>query len=1032
MVQHGGATTRTLETLPQRPPTPPRESENAEQRPSLFSRIFSKGLGTQTPNISPKSSAESLDTPSDRSHKKVVWSTSTDYNDPPEARCRNSPLSNQILRPLPPSSDRKPPKSILKPYNGAIPLNRTSSLNRSAPPHTYASFAIMLESIAKQLAGEDRMSKLDAYMSLSGVLKATENIPDPKALKDKIGLLAQFIQRDMTAQLAPGTPDAVLINNALILLASLLWKAESLPPDFCVFLLDHSIATFEDSSVSKDVAKHLMFIVGQQNFSSMIMTSDRAARLLKASHEIERHVRGKSIVLGRLGIYKKLLKQAKQSMISNNDWLKDLFEDMLTNVKDVRNPVIGFGFEAALQLGTQAKVSRGVMELFQAPQEKGKYADYFAGRLNGMIQAKQDVACVPQMWSVVILFLRSRPLQLEQWEFMNPWFQILQKCFNSSDPEVKRQANFAWNRLVFAIRPDEKTSPLFIKMLHQPFMGQLKRKNVGKHAKDMFQVTIGSICNLLYYTMKPGASSAQLDLYWDSYVAQLIGKLLASNDGEQSPQKGFQAMEGVNQAIEILRALLDPSLKQATISWKPDRAMISELMRTEELSLLDSKWVRKNCERVLDVLEPLLEYRFVDLGKNQNPVKDLWKGFLLSLAAAGAKEIKVSNETMASVARIFTMLRGFWQRCPQQKAGTENGDPAAFLDSFVYLVTESVNVLGILPFTEKKLSINDQNTFTVVATPSTHSGRIPKTVKSPIHYLITLLAGPTANVRCNATYKSAVRDILSPFFEARTSRSSRIEFCQDLVQCLPASNPNSNGVASETVWCALADFLAAAIGEKDDANSHATNSSGSHSQPLGISFRNIVRVLEYGLTSLVSEAFSHWESLFKIVSGYIKSEVGVGGHALCLIEPLARALQDQQDRVDTQSLVGICLALVNDACYPVDAQSLEAARRKLWGTPSTGPKSPIDPYKYLYSAINIYLGKSYDTYSRGILSSDEFISCVRDLIWRCPDSNLLNLLSMIGDGAACWIKDPEDILTPGASSSSKAGSARHPNRELDN
>lgn len=1010
MVVPGGSATRILETLPQRPPTPPRESENAESRPSLFSRIFSKGLGAQTPpNISPKSSAESVGTPPDRSHKKVGWSTSTDYNEPPEVVRKNSSFPNQILRPLPPSSDRKPPKSILKPYNGVIPVNRTSTLSTSAPPHTYASFAIMLESITRQLAGEDRMSKLDAYMSLSGVLKATENIPDPKALKDKMGLLSQFIQRDMTARSAFGAPDTILINNSLILLASLLWKAESLPHDFCVFVLEHCIASFEDPSVSKDVAKHLMFIAGQQDFSPKIMTPERALRLLKASHQIEQHVKGKSIVLGRLGIYRKLLKQARPSMISNTDWVEDLFEDMLTSVKDVRNPVIAFGIEAAAQLGTESKVSRAVMELFQAPHEKGKYIDYFTGRLNSTIQAKQDVACVPQMWSVVILFLRSRSSQLEQWEFLKPWLQILQKCFNSSDPEVKAQANFSWNRLVFAIQPDEKTNPMFVKMLHQPFLGQLKRKNVGKHAKEAFQVTTGSICNLLYYTMKPGAPFAQLDLYWDAYVSPLVGKLLAGHDDKQSPEKGSSVSEGPNQAIAILQALLDPSRRQTTTSWKIDRAMSTDLMQADELSPLDSKWIRKNCERVLDVLEPVLAQRFADLGANQSPVRNLWKAFLLSVAAAGAREIKVSNETMACVAKIFTLLNKFWHNCPQQMDLAGDGEPSAFLDSWVYLLTESITVLGVLPFTEKKLSIGQQNTFAVVATPSTNSGRTPQTVKSPIQYLITFFAEPTANIQYNTTYMLAIRQILKPFLEARSSRSSKIEFCQDLVQCLPSPGFITNRAASEAVWCVLSHLLATTLKEKDDANNHTNASSGSHSQPLGASFRNLDRVLEYGLISLFFEATPDWETLFRALSDYVKSEAGDGGQALCVIDPLARSLRDQYISTEAKSFVRLCSTLVKAACYPVDAQSLEAARRKLWGSVPAGPKSSsFDPYRNLYGTINFYLEKSYEVCDDDIPEQGALLSSVADLVRRCPDSVILNLLVTIGDGVAMRIENARD------------------------
>ncbi|KFY38873.1 hypothetical protein V494_04170 [Pseudogymnoascus sp. VKM F-4513 (FW-928)] len=1010
---------RSLDTLAPRPPTPPRDSEPSEPtpRPRLLRRILSMGLGTKTPpNASPQStgqspSASAISTPSDRSHKKVGWVSVADADgrEDPDVLNASTRLSNQILRSLPPSSDQKPPKSILKPYNGAvIPVNRTLGLDKSAEPLTDKGFAVMLESVAKQLAGGDRMSRVDAYMSLSGVLKATGDVPDAKSLRDKMGLLTQFVQRDMTAQLPSGAPDTVLINNSLILLASLFWKSEPLPVDFSVFVLEHAITTFEDAQVSKDVAKHLMFVVGQQNFSPKIMTPERAARVLKATHEIAEHVRGKSIVLGRLGIYRKLLKQAKPSMVTNTDWLKDIFEDMLVSVKEVRSPVIAFGFEAALQFGTQLKVSRAVVELFQSPNEKmEKYGKYYASRLNTAIQNKQDVPSIPQIWSVVTLFLRSRPSQLEHWEFMTPWFQTLQKCFNSGDPEVKREANFAWNRLVFAIRPDEKTGPRYIKMLHQPFIGQLNRKNSSKQGKEMFQVTISSICNLLYYTLNPAASHAQLSLYWDSYVVPLIGKL-SSTIGEQSPAKGTPSMDCVEQAIEILRSLL--SMQSSPAPWKQDRAMAAELVKPSELPSLDSKWVRKNCVRVLDVMEQLLEQRFADLGKAQSPATELWRGFLMTVAAAGAKEIKVSNETMECVARIFTMLRRFWQKGPQPAKQREAMDPAAYLDGMVYLITESVSILGILPFTEKKLSVTEQNAFLAVATPSSH--RLPKTIKSPLQYLIILLVEAASDLQCSTTYKSAVRAILNPFYEARTSRTSRIEFCQDLVQCLPEAVRGTDVSAAETVWCVLADMLALAIGETDDAHSH-TPSSSANKQQEGNVLRGIVRVIEYGLTSVVSEGIPHLETLFRAASRYIRAEVGDGGHALCLVDPLARCLGDQLGRTDVRALAGMCAVLVGDACYPVDAQSLEAARRRLWGASTNSPKpATTDPYKYLYGTVNLYLEKCYEECGGDPGSADALLAGVTVLIERCPGAHSLDLFAAVGGGGACWIEDAKAVVKP--------------------
>ena len=181
MVQPAASFSRILPNI--RPPTPPQELDSECKPPNLFSRLFTTRevkQTSQTSNITPNSSSESP-TQAERLKKRVAW------ND-------DKPSLESTVQPVPTSSgERKPIKSILKPYNSIGPKAKLS------PPHTYANLAAMLESVAQQLAGKDRSSKMDAYTTLSGVLKASENVPDVRALKEKMGLLLSFIRRDSTA-----------------------------------------------------------------------------------------------------------------------------------------------------------------------------------------------------------------------------------------------------------------------------------------------------------------------------------------------------------------------------------------------------------------------------------------------------------------------------------------------------------------------------------------------------------------------------------------------------------------------------------------------------------------------------------------------------------------------------------------------------------------------------------------------------------------------------------------------------------------
>ena len=213
MVQPGLSTTRLLENLPPRPATPPRESDHdgVHLEPSKLSRKFSRIYEEHsTAENSPNSSAEASQGLSGKSLKRVAWSARTEYED--HSHKDSTPL--HTLRQVPSSGELKPAKSILKPYNGVNVVDRRSSITKLAAPHTYPDFATMLESIIQQLAGEDRSSRIDAYLTLSGVLKASDNVPDPKALKDKISLLTQFIQRDISARNSSGALDTCLLYTS--------------------------------------------------------------------------------------------------------------------------------------------------------------------------------------------------------------------------------------------------------------------------------------------------------------------------------------------------------------------------------------------------------------------------------------------------------------------------------------------------------------------------------------------------------------------------------------------------------------------------------------------------------------------------------------------------------------------------------------------------------------------------------------------------------------------------------------------------
>lgn len=842
---------------------------------------------------------------------------------------------------------------------------------------------------------------MDAYTTLSGVLKASENVPDVRALKEKMVLLLAFIKRDLTAKTSTGALDTTLIVNALVLLSIFLHKpaiADSFTTDFSTYLVDHAIKTFQDVSMSKDVAKHLMLVLAEQKFSSKIMNGDRVFRMIASLHDIENYVKGKSIVMGRINIYRTLLRQSKPYMIINTDWMQDLFGDMFSTVKETRASAVTFGLEAGFLLGTESKVTRAFMDLFSADLgDDRKFGEYYIGRLKAMIEGKHDVASVPQIWSVPILFLRGKTRQLEQWVFIQPWLGIIQECFNCSDQQAKSEANLAWNRLVFAVQPDEKTSSHTMTLLYKPLREQLKRKSKGRKA------AIGSLCNLLYYSLKPTSTYTQLDLYWDRYIMEAVSKALPP---QNTPASNLElARQDLMDACRILAGLFDSVTPR---TWSETRAADAcgkeTVMETTELPALDSKWLRKSAGRVFPIISPLLEKLFWDLGEETETITTLWKAYITSISSPAIKEVKVANETMSCVAHIFGLLYKIWQIGPkslQTVPPSESALSADFLSSFETIVSTTITGLGLLPFTEKLLSIGSQHEFVVIATPSHQPKKARGDPRCPLHHLLVLLTTVSPDLKYDRNFSQMVHRILSPFVDARPSKRAKLDVILDLLGLLPAESNEP----CRMIWSVLADLATSVTDTRDSASSGV---SGMSDQPLGADYRKALRMLELGVDLSPTEPLHCWKILFEALVTSATIDAGESGRAIAVIEPLGRFLQLKYSNIDGQSNSRSHIyfrTLLSKATYPKDRQAFDAARRKLWGT-SAAKTSSFDPYSVLYDYMRESLGKAYATFATGLsLEYSDMVTATTSLLSHCPNALLANTLVKLQCGIASWIKD---------------------------
>jgi len=969
-----------LESLPPRPPTPPRETHHETR---AAARLVLGPADTRSnvhtpPGIQSPGGSITTNSTTRRSRKKVEFSAKAEYRDPPvlpegEAAKAQHPTPVSL-----PRSASKPVKSILKiTHHFANPLGSTNG-HSGDPSNSDTSLAEMLESTIQQLAGGDRDSKVDAYVMLTRACKTSNNLPDRVALQEKMGLFTQFIQRDITTRSQEGAADASLGNHALNLLITFLGfpaVASAITNDFGVFVIDHCIRSFEDASVPKDVARHLMKVISVQNFSAKVMTPDRVGRLISSLHNISEHINGKSIIMSRVVIYRKLVKQCKQLMVLHSEWLPDLFTDMLSNLKEIRVSAINLGLEASFSIGHEKQLSRKVVEMFDTPvSEESRYIELYQQRLQAMAKDKNESAVVPDIWSVVILLLR---IPLSRWDGCKPWLEIMQSCFNSSDFPTKINANRAWGRLVFLMQSEERGFARRLPTLINPLTSQLRRRGPGKMTEDLRNTIWGGICNLFYYVFKPTTKPALLDTYWECGVKPIFTTLL-------DPKVEVEN-DNIRRASLILGGLFDCRTPRR---WRDDRIVENSLIRPEELPAIDAKWVRGNANKVFEVVGLILEKDFLALAQKESATHKLWQALVTTVASAASKEIKVSKDTILFMTEAFNVLQKIWGRGLGDN--TQELRAAEFLVGAREFLQTMIDSLGHLPFTEK---------------PGKNHG----SAKAPLYNLFSTLSALPPGVPDDDEFVKFFDSIFSSFFASKGDKA-KMDLAQELLAMIPMESPRPYGP-----WVLVSLKITAWLGSGQ--SSHLSTASGNET-PVGNEYREIVRVLERGFRSTPNLPWERWESLFYALFARVRDETGDAGFGHVAIEPLAKSLLDvfavRGPKAPAETAVRCVTELLSVATQPRDRQAFEAARRRLWGTSLAGGRSSsFDVFDHLYKAVSEALGCLYEDYSaEDSASAIRLLKELGGFFDRCNRQLFLKAMVGVQDGLLSWIHDARRVLSP--------------------
>lgn len=836
----------------------------------------------------------------------------------------------------------------------------------------------MLDMILLQLAGADIQIRLDAYSTLSSALKAYAELPNCHMTKEKIQALVGFIRTDLTRQNGRpvGPSETNLMLQALKLLVTIVWDktlSVHLTDSHRSFVLDHSTRILEERKMPKAVILHYLHLLSTQEFSSRIMTTGRAVRLLEVLKDLPEHIKGNGVILERLMVYYRILEQAKSAFKSRlSCWIAQLLTALTCSVADIRKKAIGLGNRVTTVLCSSTTVATALRDMMESSgEQEDVLSSTICKRLGKMMKTVDEARQVPQVWAVVMLLLRGLQQKVNDWQRLHDWLRIIQKCFNCSDAEVRVEANTAWNKLVCVVRPYEGTKSFLTKMLIKPILVQLERPNGEKQSKGTRNSAFAAYCNLLYYALRPSTSFGHYDAIWDEYLVPTFRAPFLSSE------------QNSDRACRILIALF---WREKIFPWKENRALDAAVVEPEELPLLDCKWIRSRTRSILELFGLL--FRSSCWGPAAYPgtafIAAAWRNFAKALGEACRKEVRTSTETSEAVTHLSRFLTRLCQKGPAAVQGAEED----FVSRFHFICKTMLSELGPMLFAEVGLS-KEGHRPTIA-----NNINLDSKARRPIVDILEAVQNLPEDFREGA-YSDMVLDLLQLTSKARSSAKERVRFYKQCAQVvLRAGSCGSR----RRLTCYAISKLAC-----DDIATPAMNSS---SDPTDIEdiVANVVKILELAVPFQNGQSEA-WSALLKqsllLTAGFRRSGVIV-------IERLTACLRNQDS-----TEASLCAAiLVQEFSTAVHSSAFLNMRNP---TPKTTGKKEaeiISSYHCVVSVLNLHLSRLYGLADcDGETALQSIVHAAVSLLQACPTEYILVYLTEMQESLALWLEDERRLMT---------------------
>lgn len=535
----------------------------------------------------------------------------------------------------------------------------------------------MMDSFLEQLAQNDRTVSVDAYQTLSNVIRQYDDIPEEEVLKTKINTFIKYIKRDLLRKPSPNEPpiaDTNLMTQALRVLVIFVWNkdyASHLSDESRTFILDRSIQVLTEHTAPKSVIVHYLHLLASQNFRPALITSYRVSKLLEALKVLPEHYKGNGVISERLLLYHKLLDQERPTMkVRASLWVEGLLSGMTNGLKDIRTKAIELGMKACSAFPPSSSISGVIKSVLSKEIAPGKaFSSSICRKLEKMISVTDEGVQVPQIWTIVLRLSNNiderersgSSTRIDKWPQFRDWLSVIQKCFNCSESAIQRQAYQAWNRFIHIVQP-HLTSDNLLQLLAKPMTAHIERHGGEQTNKGARMAAVSSYCTLLYYAFRPAATHDQYTRVWNEYIV----KVMRTSFFEKSTANA-------DLASRIFMSLFWNS-KKGTKIWNDSRALENTLLEPEDLPIIDCKWIRSKTKAILEMFHVLMRYSsWGASGQSENAhIAVAWMHFLKAIREANKKEIKPSSETVEAVTGVTKFLGHCYENIPEnQKYSSE-------------------------------------------------------------------------------------------------------------------------------------------------------------------------------------------------------------------------------------------------------------------------------------------------------------------------------------------------------------------------